>query len=357
MLQARWIPYQLRFTFRAGTSRGVMTDRDTYFLLVSDGENTGIGECSPLKELSIDDLSELPTQLDKTVVQLQRTAPFADETAIDRWLQQHIPQTFPALRFGAETALLDLLHSGCRTIIPQALQSYPAIPINGLVWMGEPDFMQRQLDDKLAQGFTCIKMKIGALDFDTELSLLARLRQRYDASQITLRVDANGAFSPSEALDKLHALSAYDIHSIEQPIAPSQPEQMRQLCQDSPIPIALDEELIGVMDDEARKTLLKAIRPAYIILKPTLVGGITASRTWIQLAESQRIGWWLTSALESNIGLNAIAQLAASYRPTLPQGLGTGQLYHNNIPAPMQIEKGFLRYDPDQSWDTSLLDA
>ena len=357
MLQARWIPYQLRFTFRAGTSRGVMIDRDTYFLLVSDGENTGIGECSPLKGLSIDDLSELPSQLDKTVVQLQQTDPFSDEAGIDRWLQQHIPATFPALRFGAETALLDLLHGGRRTIIPQALQSYPAIPINGLVWMGELDFMQRQLDDKLAQGFTCIKMKIGALDFGIELSLLASLRQRYDASQITLRVDANGAFSPGEALDKLNALSAYDIHSIEQPIAPSQPEQMRQLCQDSPIPIALDEELIGVMDNDDKKALLEAIRPAYIILKPTLVGGLAQTRAWIQLAESQRIGWWLTSALESNIGLNAIAQLAASYRPTLPQGLGTGQLYHNNIPAPMRIEQGFLRYDINQPWDTTLLDV
>ena len=357
MLQARWIPYPLHFTFRAGTSRGVMTDRDTYFLLVSDGNITGIGECSPLKGLSIDDLTELPNQLDRTVVQLQQTDPFSDEAAIDRWLQQHIPPTFPALRFGAETALLDLLHGGRRTIIPQAIQSYPAIPINGLVWMGEPDFMQRQLDDKLAQGFTCIKMKIGALNFDTELSLLARLRQRYNADQITLRVDANGAFPPGEALGKLRALSAYDIHSIEQPIAPGQPEQMRQLCQDSPIPIALDEELIGVTDHEAKKALLETIRPAYIILKPTLVGGLAETRKWIQLTESQRIGWWLTSALESNIGLNAIAQLAASYRPTLPQGLGTGQLYHNNIPAPMQIQKGFLRYDVNQSWDTTLLDV
>jgi L-alanine-DL-glutamate epimerase-like enolase superfamily enzyme len=228
-------------------------------------------------------------------------------------------------------------------------KSISPIPINGLVWMGKFDFMQAQIEEKLTQGFRCVKLKIGALDFSKELLLLEQIRKHFTAQQIEIRVDANGAFSSESALDKLKILTQFELHSIEQPIAAGQHEQMRVLCEQSPLSIALDEELIGVSSMQ-KEALLDKIRPQYIILKPSLLGGFAASLEWIQLAEARQIGWWVTSALESNIGLNAIAQWTATLTTDRPQGLGTGGLYTNNIPSPLVVENGYLRYDSRQQW-------
>lgn len=357
-LRGRWIKHTLQFTFSAGTSRGFLTERPTYIIVIEDDQGVrGIGESSPLRGLSPDDRPDFEQQLHRVVEKVAKIPPPNTPDDVDHWLQQHIPEDHPALRFGLETAWLDYLQGGQRQIYPHIFQTdaFPPIPINGLVWMGNREFMLRQIEEKIARGFRCIKLKIGAIDFDTELSLLAHIREHFSSDQIILRVDANGAFTTGNVMDKLRALSAYDLHSIEQPIAPQQTEFLRELCQHSPVPIALDEELIGVHHPEARKTLLDTIRPQCIVLKPTLLGGLAATAQWIHLAEQMGISWWLTSALESNIGLNAIAQFCASRQVAQPQGLGTGQLYHNNIPSPITIHNGFLHYDGSKPWDFSLL--
>jgi len=202
--------------------------------------------------------------------------------------------------------------------------------------------MQKQIQAKIEQGFTCIKMKIGAIDFETEFKLLTSIRQKYSKEQITLRVDANGAFSFEEAKEKLARLAKLGIHSIEQPIAAAQIDLMRELCRQNPLDIALDEELIGIWELAKKRNLLEKIKAQYIILKPTLLGVFRATKEWIQLAETMHIKWWITSALESNIGLNAIAQFTAQYKITIPQGLGTGQLYQNNIDSDLVIKNGHL---------------
>jgi len=209
-----------------------------------------------------------------------------------------------------------------------------------LVWMGDFEFMQSQLEEKLEQGFSCIKLKIGAIDFEKECKLLELIRKRFDENKITIRVDANGAFAADEALNKLEILSNYAIHSIEQPIAANQWYEMKQLCAATPLPIALDEELIPLTNLEDKKQMLDYIKPQFVIFKPTLLGGLQKTAEWIELCKEKNIDWWITSALESNIGLNAIAQFVANYNPTLPQGLGTGKLYHNNIESSLKIEKG-----------------
>jgi L-alanine-DL-glutamate epimerase-like enolase superfamily enzyme len=226
-----------------------------------------------------------------------------------------------------------------------------SIPINGLIWMGDPVFMKQQIKDKLASGFSCIKLKIGAIDFDNELELIKSIRNEFDAKTIEIRVDANGAFKPNEALEKLKRLSDYNLHSIEQPIRQGQVGDMAQLCSETPLPIALDEELIGVFSVTEKQFLLQTIKPQYIILKPTLVGGFKGSQEWIALAESNQIGWWVTSALESNIGLNAIAQWTYTLESQLPQGLGTGGLFTNNIQSPLVVDSGQLVYDLKTKWN------
>lgn len=337
--------HQLNFKFDAGTSRGVLRRKDTYFMLISDPDQPdkfGIGECGPLPGLSVDNLPAIENALAKTAASVMEYGLPCHIAEISTWVNKLIEASWPAIRFGLETAALDYLQGG---------RGFCPIPINGLIWMGDRAFMKKQIDEKLAAGFRCIKMKIGAIDFEAELGLLAYIRQRYDKNTITLRVDANGAFAPDEALAKLQALAKYHLHSIEQPIAPGQPEMMRELCAKSPLAIALDEELISIYELSAKKTLLEEIRPQYIILKPTLLGGLQATREWIELAEQQRIGWWITSALESNVGLNAIAQFTDSFDVDMPQGLGTGQLYHNNITSPLYISEGSLKYDPKGVWD------
>ncbi|MGB3589409.1 MAG: o-succinylbenzoate synthase [Tunicatimonas sp.] len=356
-LQANYTKHTLKFTFVAGTSRGTLTEHDTYFIILKCKDTMGIGECAPLKGLSPDYHSTIEKKIVEVLRKLENYSIPNHLSEIDGLIQQLVPVEYPALRFGLETALRDLLYQGKRKIFPTIFQndSFPPIPINGLVWMGNRDFMKRQIDKKLAQGFNCIKLKIGAIDFATELSLLAYIRENFSAEQITIRVDANGAFSPNEALDKLRQLAAYDPHSIEQPIAAGQIEEMRKFCSNTPLPIALDEELIGVYNYQAQAKLLDVIHPQYIILKPTLLGGLTATEQWIRLAEERDIDWWMTSALESNIGLNAIAQFAAYKKVTAPQGLGTGKLYYNNIPSPLQIHQGQLHFDADLPWDLSLI--
>ena len=343
---ATYRKHTLQFKFEAGTSRGVLTERDTYFIRISDPAQpgVGVGEASPLKGLSIDDVPGFEDHLADVCRRFSALPASA-------WDDPHalaglVGEAYPALRFGFETALLDLRHGGRRVIFPGPFpEGKTAIPINGLVWMGPAAQMRAQVEEKLAQGYTCLKMKIGAIDFAAECDLLAAIRDRFPPERITLRVDANGAFSPAEAPGKLETLSRFGLHSIEQPIRAGQGAEMARLCRESPVPVALDEELIGVQRSADKRELLTHLRPPFIILKPTLLGGFAHCREWIELAQGLGIGWWLTSALESNVGLNAISQFTASLRPTLPQGLGTGQLYHNNIPSPLRIRNGHLQYE------------
>jgi o-succinylbenzoate synthase len=259
----------------------------------------------------------------------------------------------PSLVFALETAALDLAGGGRRQLYSNPFSlGQAALPINGLVWMGDAGFMREQIQQKLAAGYSCLKLKIGSLDFETELALLAEIRAAAAPERLILRVDANGAFAPEDALHKLEALARFAVHSIEQPIQPGQTDAMAELCRSSPVPVALDEELIGVTNPVQQAALLDRVQPAYLVLKPTLLGGHAATRRWISLAEARGIQWWITSALESNIGLNAVAQLTAEYNVgTFAQGLGTGQLYHNNVAAPLHIASGHLRYDPAGAWE------
>ena len=355
-LQMAWHPHTLDFTFAAGTSRGVLREKKTWYLKLWDTdhpETFGLGEAGPLVGLSIDDRPEITQELDRLAELLNGLTSWPQtEAEVIAQVALWVDPAWPSIRFGLETALLDLNHGGQRIIYPGPFTEGKASQIiNGLIWMGDAATMERRLEEKLEQGFTTIKLKIGAINFEDELRLLSIARQRFDASELTLRVDANGAFHPNEAIEKLNRLAEYDLHSIEQPIAVQQWDAMTELCQQSPIPIALDEELIGVHERVDRIRLLERIRPPYIILKPTLVGGIGSTREWITLAEERNIGWWMTSALESNVGLNAIAQLTATYQSPLPQGLGTGQLYHNNIPSPLTQAHGHLRYGETSAWD------
>ena len=261
-----------------------------------------------------------------------------------------------SIRFGVETALLDLKNGGRRKICPGAFyEGKQSIEINGLIWMGDKEAMYSRIEEKLTAGFRCVKLKIGAIDFNSELELLKSIRSRYGKDEIELRVDANGAFLPSEAMFKLDRLSRYDIHSIEQPIRQGQWREMEALCRNTPIPIALDEELIGINDPKLKEQMLDVINPQYIILKPALAGGLSGSAEWIDKAEKRNIGWWITSALESNVGLNAIAQWTAMLQSSIPQGLGTGQLYKNNIISPLVQKGSTIQYDPSLSWDLSSL--
>jgi o-succinylbenzoate synthase len=353
-IQFSYQPYLLKFKFDAGTSRGVLKEKVSYILKAvskHNPEEIGWGEAAPLSKLSIDDVHNFEEVLAGIVKKLSGMSVMDNESEVLEWVKSNISENLPSIHFAFETALLDLLHGGKKMIFDTPFyRSEKAMPINGLIWMGDREFMLDQIDKKLAEGCSCIKMKIGAIDFDQECNLLGYIRKQFGAEKVTLRVDANGAFSTKEALGKLKTLHEFDLHSIEQPIKQGQLPEMASLCQFSPLPIALDEELIGIYDLEEKRKLLETVRPQYIILKPTLVGGIRSSREWIGLAESMGIGWWMTSALESNVGLNAIAQFTSTYDIFLPQGLGTGQLYHNNIDSPLRIEKGEIIYAQNLKW-------
>ena len=340
-MKAKFFKYQLQFKQASGTSRGVLIFKDTWFLKIQDANQMGIGECGMFKGLSCDDRPDFEDKLDWVCKNIQ--------LGLEALLEEL--SEFPAIQFGLETAFLDFNANKPFVLFPSKFTEGQAeIPINGLVWMGNTDFMKSQIYSKLASGFDCIKIKIGALDFDTEFKLLESIRKEYDANTIEIRVDANGAFSTNEALEKLKRLSDLQLHSIEQPIASGQIEAMAKLCAQSPLPIALDEELIGVHDVTKRNYLLQTINPQYIILKPTLVGGFSGSQPWIDLAESLSVGWWVTSALESNVGLNAIAQWTYQLNVQRSQGLGTGALFTNNLVSPLKIINGRLAYEPSNKW-------
>ncbi len=324
----------LHFKQPAGTSRGVYTERRIWLVTISDGERIGVGECAPLPNLSCDDIPNYTEVLRRFCDEVERTGELDTEALRD----------YPSMLFGLETALMDVrckMEDGRSLLFDNAFsRGEVGIPINGLVWMGSFEEMRERIEQKLAQGFHCVKLKIGAIDFDAELELVRRIRERFSLHEVELRVDANGAFPFEEALYKMELLSQYALHSIEQPIKAKQWANMAELCRESPLPIALDEELIGVNDPDQKRQMLNIIRPRYIILKPSLHGGMMGVREWIDIANDMGIGSWITSALESNIGLNAIAQLAADiYGPhiRMPQGLGTGQLFTDNIPMPLEI--------------------
>lgn len=349
------IKHTLDFRFAAGTSRGVMSSKDAFFLKLYDQDNPGIfgiGECSPLAGLSPDMNGDLPRALDNCLNSIPGIRNLHPEDVEDI-----IPINYPALRFALETAILDLRNGGMRMFFENDFtKSKIGIPINGLVWMGNKELMLSRLESKIDEGFDCIKIKVGAINFDDELALIKNIRDRFSSDQITIRLDANGAFHPDEAIGILDKYSKYNIHSVEQPIMAGEWKAMERICSQSPIPIALDEELIGVNGNKNKIQLLERIKPAYIILKPTLLGGLQQSKEWIGLASERSVGWWVTSALESNIGLNAIAQFTANYDIDMPQGLGTGKLFHNNIPSPLCITDGYLHYNQKDKWDFSLLE-
>jgi len=318
----------LHFKQPAGTSRGVYTERKSWLVTISDGKAVGRGECAPLPDLSCDACENYGDILRHFCDEVERTGEIDYEAMRD----------FPSMLFGLETALLDL--RGATLFDTAFSRGEVGIPINGLVWMGSYDEMLRRMEQKLEQGFRCVKLKIGAIDFEQELDLIRRIRERFSFHEVELRLDANGAFPYQEALYKLELLSQYAIHSIEQPIRQGQWAYMAELCRESPLPIALDEELIGVNDREMKSHLLRVVKPAYIVLKPSLHGGMAGCREWIEAARSQDVGSWITSALESNIGLNAIAQFCSDVYGddiTMPQGLGTGQLFTDNIDMPLEI--------------------
>jgi o-succinylbenzoate synthase len=344
-MKATYKKYILNFKRPSGTSRGVMTEKETWFLILEENGKKGIGECGILRSLSIDDRPDYEEKLQWVCENIILGKDKLWESLLE----------FPSIQFGVEMAFQSLESENAFVLFPSEFtKGKKNIPINGLVWMGEPEFMKTQIEEKLAQGFDCIKLKIGAIDFTKELELLRYIRQNYDAKTIEIRVDANGGFTAKEALGKLTQLSEFELHSIEQPIQKNQTDSMSELCESAPFPIALDEELIGVFNYTEKEELLQKINPQYIILKPSLIGGFRGSSEWIRLAEKYNIGWWITSALESNIGLNAIAQWTFLQNNVMPQGLGTGGLYTNNFDCPLDVKNGELLYNPDLDWKVAI---
>lgn len=335
MKRAEYSRYLLNFKEDAGTSRGVLKEKETFFVKVWDEscpEVFGMGECALFRGLSADDRKNYEEKLEEVCQRIEEVK----MEELEEW---------SSIRFGVEMALQDLAMGGRQLYFPSAFtEGRQAIEINGLIWMGDKSTMLQRIQQKLEAGFHCIKLKIGAIDFEAELSLLQYIRERFSCEKVELRVDANGAFAPEEAMSKLEALAAFGLHSIEQPIRQGQWEEMAHLCRETPIPIALDEELIGVYGRKKKLELLEKVQPQYIILKPALCGGFSGAREWIELAEKRGIGWWVTSALESNIGLNALAQWVATLGNPMPQGLGTGQLYTNNLWSPLRQEGECLIY-------------
>ena len=335
-MKASYKKHVLNFKQPSGTSRGVLKTKETWYIIIEDKNKIGIGECGILRTLSYDDVPQYEEMLKWTCNNIHLGIDYLWEKLIK----------FPSIQFGLEQAFLSLNSSTNFDLFPSNFtKGKDAIGINGLVWMGDEVFMKNQIKEKLDQGFSCIKMKIGAINFETELNLLKSIRKEYSSSDIELRVDANGAFTPHNALEKLKKLSDFNLHSIEQPIKPNQLNEMAILCDKSPLAIALDEELIGVFDKTEKEKVLKTIKPQYIILKPSLVGGYKGSNEWISIAKSYNVDYWITSALESNVGLNAISQWIYTLDSKLPQGLGTGNLYTNNIPSPLEVKNGKIYYN------------
>jgi o-succinylbenzoate synthase len=344
-LKATYYKYILDFKKPSGTSRGILTKKETWFLVLENNGKKGIGECGILRGLSCDDRPDYEQKIQWVCENIHLGEKALWEALIE----------FPSIQFGVEMAFQSLESKNQFLLFPSDFTlGQKSILINGLIWMGDPQNMKQQIEEKLAQGFHCIKLKIGAINFDKELELLHYIRQNFTPEQIEIRVDANGAFSQTEALSKLDKLSGYQLHSIEQPIKKNHTDMMAELCKTSKIDIALDEELIGVFSYQEKEALLLKIRPQYIILKPSFIGGFRGTNEWISIAEKHKIKWWITSALESNIGLNAIAQFTFLKHNLMPQGLGTGGLFTNNFNCPLEVKNGQLSYNPDLNWEVEL---
>jgi o-succinylbenzoate synthase len=340
-LQAHYKKLTLEFKTPVLTSRGEMKYKNGLLLFVSDGKKTGVGECSFIEGLSRDNLEDIEEAMQKVC------------DCINEWesIYDSVYLRHPAICFAVESALLDLKNGGNKMLFENNFSKGKAgIPINGLIWMGTKEFMMEQLKQKQQHGFSCIKMKIGAIDFNEECEIIEYIRSHFSADKIELRLDANGAFEQHDVFRKLERLSRYKIHSIEQPIKPNQWSLMRAITDLNLIDIALDEELIGITDESLKEALLIQTNPKYIILKPSLIGGLKKSEEWIQLAGKHNIGWWATSALESNVGLNAIAQWVYNFSQDKVQGLGTGLLYTNNIQSPLEVVNGELIYNSNLTW-------
>jgi len=356
-LEFEIIPYTLEFKFDAKTSRGSLTEHKTWFLKVWDDKNPqieGHGECAPFEGLSIDDGLDFSKLLSKSLRVFEGARQPESLADIANYVN-HIDENLPSVRFGVEVALRDLHYGGKMKIFDSSFYNeHKSIDINGLVWMGDKDTMLERLELKILTGFECVKVKIGGIDLEDELGIIRDARNMIDNDDLIVRVDANGAFEPDNVGPVLDALSELHVHSIEQPIKVGQPEEMARIASTSPVPIALDEELIGHFGMANKRALLEKIRPQFIVLKPTLLGGFKATEEWIEIANDLNIKWWITSALESNIGLNAICQFTAQFDNPLPQGLGTGELYTNNIPSPLTIRNGCLFWDNDKHWYLNL---
>jgi o-succinylbenzoate synthase len=316
--------YELKFKFLAKTSRDELKTKETFYIKVwrrDAPEFKAIGECSPLWGLSLDPRHDFFELLKMIALDINN---------YKRWLRDRLIE-YPSIRCGLEMALFNLQRGKKGVYFDNDVsKGNRKIPINGLIWMGSFEEMKARVDEKLDAGFDTIKIKIGGIDFDKEIELLNYIRNHEKGKDVVLRLDANGAFAPDEAMSKLNQLAKFNIHSIEQPIRQGQWNEMKKLANTSPIPIGLDEDLIGIEGREKKSKLLDKINPQYIIIKPSLVGGFESSAEWIELAEKRNIGWWITSALESNIGLEAISQFTGNYNTPLPQGLGTGELFLNN---------------------------
>ena len=348
MIQAKLIRREFRFQRPATTSRGTYLKKEVYFILISHADDpsiAGIGECSLFPGLSCDDVKGFKEKLKQTVDRINQ-GEYYTNMDLTEW---------PSINFALETAWKDFRANGSKILYPSGFtEGKDSMGINGLIWMDNREEMIRQIQTKLDDGFTCLKMKIGALDLHEELEVLKFIRDRFDSEEIEIRVDANGAFHPDEALEMIKMLSDYELHSIEQPIAPGHPEEMARLCETSPVPIALDEELIGKHTGSAKRKLIETISPHYLVLKPGLLGGLASCREWINLADENNTAWWITSSLETNIGLNAIAQWTYTLQNPIFHGLSTGSLYNNNIPSPLYLHGERLYFDPDRKWDLSV---
>lgn len=347
-MKAEIIPYTLIFKSPGGTSRGILKIKDTWILKLQEKGRLGWGEIGLFRGLSYDDKPEFESKL------IDVKASIEEGVELSQLLKSFTD--WPSIRFGLEQAFTSLASEHPFSLIDSDfLKKSEPIGINGLVWMGDVDYMKSQIDEKLLKGFHCIKLKIGAINFEREIELIGSIRKSYSEKEVEIRVDANGAFSLNDAQLKMKRLAEFNIHSIEQPIQQGQIDQMRKLCSETSLPIALDEELIGVNYFQDKVKLLTNIKPQYIILKPSLLGGWKSCDEWIEIAERLNIGWWITSALESNIGLNAIAQYVATKQAKMPQGLGTGELFTNNFSSPLQVENGALFYDSNTNWDLKAL--
>lgn len=347
MIQAKIIRREFRFQRPATTSRGTYLKKEVYFIVIyyaNDPAVAGIGECSLFPGLSYDDVKGFNKKLEETVDRINQGEYFSNIN-LTEW---------PSIYFALETAWKDFRVNGSKILYPSRFtEGKDSLGINGLIWMDSREEMIRQIQMKVNDGFTCLKMKIGTLDLHEELEVLKFIRERFDSEEIEIRVDANGAFHPVEALEMIKMFSDYDLHSIEQPIAAGHPEEMAQLCLTSPVPIALDEELIGKQTGAAKRKIIETIRPHYLVLKPGLLGGLASCKEWINLAEEHNTGWWITSSLETNIGLNAIAQWTYTLQNPIFHGLSTGSLYNNNISSPLYLHGERLYFDPDRKWNLS----